>query len=398
MAGLRDRAPALAVVEDVCCAPGRPDRRRRLRHRAERAGRARGGTGVPGVRGRGHLRGLPGRAVGPGRPAVPLPVRQLHRLRPPLHRGHRHPVRPSTHDDGALRRCARTAPGSTRTPGTGGSTPSRCAARPAARRLVLEPGTTGDPVAEAARLLRGGAVVAVKGLGGYHLACDATDEAAVATLRSRKRREERPFAVLAADLAAASALAHVDPVEAGLLTGRQRPIVLLDRRPGAVLAPSVAPGNRAVGVMLPYTPLHHLLAAAARPAARAHQRQRLRRADRVHRRRRDEPAGAASPTPPSGTTVRSRPGWTTRCSGSSAAGRCRCAGPAATPPSRWRCRGRRRGRCSAAGPSSRRPSACSGTGTRCCRTTSATWRAGRPTGRTPRGSSTTADSSRSPPR
>jgi hydrogenase maturation protein HypF len=121
----------------------------------------------------------------------------------------------------------------------------------------------GDPVRTAAALLRDGAVLAVKGLGGYHLAADAAYEPAVAELRARKHREERPFAVLAADLAAAGTLGAVDPVAAGLLTGRRRPIVLLPRHPYAPLAPSVAPGNREVGVLLPYTPLHHLLAAEA---------------------------------------------------------------------------------------------------------------------------------------
>jgi hydrogenase maturation protein HypF len=119
----------------------------------------------------------------------------------------------------------------------------------------------GDPVRAAARLLRAGAVVAVKGLGGYHLAVDATDEPAVARLRARKHREERPLAVMVADLPAARALGEVGQHEAALLTGPTAPIVLLPRRVDDGLAPSVAPGNRAVGVMLAYTPLHHLLAA-----------------------------------------------------------------------------------------------------------------------------------------
>ena len=261
VAGLRDRAPALAVVEDLCCAPVAP-------------------TGDAG------FVIAPSAPAGPGAaPVSPVSADAatcaacLAELWDPADRRYRYPFvnctdcgprftvvtgipydRPLT-TMARFAMCADCAreyadPGDRRFH----AQPVCCPA--CGPRLVLEPGTTGDPVAEAARLLRGGAVVAVKGLGGYHLACDATDEAAVAALRSRKRREERPFAVLAADLAAASALAQVDPVEAGLLTGRQRPIVLLDRRPGAVLAPSVAPGNRAVGVMLPYTPLHHLLAAA----------------------------------------------------------------------------------------------------------------------------------------
>jgi hydrogenase maturation protein HypF len=101
-------------------------------------------------------------------------------------------------------------------------------------------------------------VLAVKGLGGYHLAVDAGSEAAAAALRARKHREDKPFAVMAAGLAAASDLVEVDDIAAGLLASPRRPIVLLPRRPGAVAA-AVAPGNRALGVLLPYTPLHHLL-------------------------------------------------------------------------------------------------------------------------------------------
>jgi hydrogenase maturation protein HypF len=111
----------------------------------------------------------------------------------------------------------------------------------------------------AAALLRGGAVVAVKGLGGYHLAADAACEQAVAALRSRKHREDKPFAVMAADLVAARGLGQVSDAEASLLTSSARPIVLLARHPDASVAASVAPGNRQLGIMLPYTPLHHLL-------------------------------------------------------------------------------------------------------------------------------------------
>ncbi|MGH9036143.1 MAG: Sua5/YciO/YrdC/YwlC family protein, partial [Acidimicrobiia bacterium] len=117
----------------------------------------------------------------------------------------------------------------------------------------------GDPLAETARLLRDGTVVAIKGLGGYHLAARADDEAAVARLRARKHREDKPFAVLVADLATAGRLCVVDPAGAALLAGPGRPIVLLPLRAGAPVAPSVAPGNRSLGLMLPYTPLHHLL-------------------------------------------------------------------------------------------------------------------------------------------
>ena len=123
-----------------------------------------------------------------------------------------------------------------------------------------------EPVAAAAELLAGGRVLAVKGLGGYHLAADAACEEAVALLRARKHREDKPFAVMAADLAAARRLVEVDTAAADLLTSPARPIVLLPRRPEAAVAAATAPGNRQLGIMLPYTPLHHLLLAAlARP-------------------------------------------------------------------------------------------------------------------------------------
>lgn len=116
-----------------------------------------------------------------------------------------------------------------------------------------------NPIAEAARLLRAGAIVAVRGLGGFHLAVDATDERAVARLRARKHREAKPLAVMVRTLPEARALAPVSPAEADLLTSPERPVVLLRRRCDARLAPGIAPGLDTVGVMLAYTPLHHLL-------------------------------------------------------------------------------------------------------------------------------------------
>ncbi|MEV7520314.1 carbamoyltransferase HypF [Streptomyces sp. NPDC091371] len=117
-----------------------------------------------------------------------------------------------------------------------------------------------DPVAEARRMLARGAILAVKGLGGYHLACDATRPAAVAELRRRKNRGDKPFAVMARDLAEAERLAHIGPEERALLTGNVRPIVLLRRRAGVPgPAEEVAPRSPDLGVMLPYTPVHHLL-------------------------------------------------------------------------------------------------------------------------------------------
>lgn len=121
-------------------------------------------------------------------------------------------------------------------------------------------------------LLANGGIVAIKGLGGFHLACDASNEQAVAELRRRKRRSNKPLAVMARDLAEVERLCHVNDVERGLLTGSIRPIVLLRRRavcesdgsPDALApAPSVAHDLPELGVMLPYTPLQHLLLAAA---------------------------------------------------------------------------------------------------------------------------------------
>ncbi|MGV9247784.1 carbamoyltransferase HypF [Streptomyces sp. NPDC003710] len=128
------------------------------------------------------------------------------------------------------------------------------------------PVTDGDPIAAARRLLAGGAVLAVKGLGGYHLACDATDPAAVDRLRHRKARGDKPFAVMAASVEDIEPLVRLAPEERALLTGTTRPIVLLRRRtdgptvPGGLRpAEGVAPGSPDFGVMLPYTPVHHLL-------------------------------------------------------------------------------------------------------------------------------------------
>jgi hydrogenase maturation protein HypF len=126
-----------------------------------------------------------------------------------------------------------------------------------ARGRALE----GDPVITAGQLLQDGFVVAVKGIGGYHLAVDAVDEGAVNRLRARKHRDDRPLAIMVADLDMARTLCAVGPREAALLTDPAAPIVLLERTGGA-LAPGVAPANRRLGVMLPHTPLHHLLTAA----------------------------------------------------------------------------------------------------------------------------------------
>ena len=127
---------------------------------------------------------------------------------------------------------------------------------------LADPGAR-DAVEAAARALLGGAIVAVKGLGGFHLACRAADESAVAELRARKHREDKPFAVMAPDLATARELVDLTAAEGQLLLSRERPIVLARRRPDAPVASAVAPASPELGVMLPYSPLHHLLAADA---------------------------------------------------------------------------------------------------------------------------------------
>jgi hydrogenase maturation protein HypF len=116
-----------------------------------------------------------------------------------------------------------------------------------------------DPILRTARMLRGRAIVAIKGLGGYHLACDPFDEQAVRTLRGRKVRQDKPFALMARDLAQVRDLCRVGSEEQALLTSPARPIVLLERRENTGVADGVAPRQSTLGVMLAYTPLHHLL-------------------------------------------------------------------------------------------------------------------------------------------
>jgi hydrogenase maturation protein HypF len=130
-----------------------------------------------------------------------------------------------------------------------------------AAREPLAPAGATDALAAAAGLIADGAVLAVKGIGGYHLACAAADERAVRELRLRKRREERPFALMARDAEAAGALVELGAAERTLLEASARPIVLASRRAGAAIAAAVAPGLPELGVMLPYTPLHHVLLA-----------------------------------------------------------------------------------------------------------------------------------------
>ena len=120
-------------------------------------------------------------------------------------------------------------------------------------------GSEPDSLAAAVAALRGGLILAVKGIGGFHLACRADDGRAVASLRSRKHREDKPFALMVVDLDAAATLVSLGAVERQLLQSPARPIVLAPRRSDAAVAASVAPGAPELGVMLPYTPLHHLV-------------------------------------------------------------------------------------------------------------------------------------------
>jgi hydrogenase maturation protein HypF len=136
-----------------------------------------------------------------------------------------------------------------------------CGPRVALWSSQTGPVSSSEPVRDTVELLRAGAIVAVKGIGGYHLMVDARNEESVAELRRRKRREEKPFAVMSPTLEAIRSYALVEEHEAELLTGLARPIVLVCKQPDGIggLAAGVAPGNRRYGVMLAYTPVHHLL-------------------------------------------------------------------------------------------------------------------------------------------
>ena len=139
--------------------------------------------------------------------------------------------------------------------------PNACPVCGPSVRLIGGPGGANDPLSATVAALASGAIVAIKGIGGYHLACLAGEERAVAALRARKHREDKPFALMAPSPAVAATLVSLSPRALELLTGPERPIVLAPRLPGAPVAESVAPGARELGVMLPYSPLHHLLLA-----------------------------------------------------------------------------------------------------------------------------------------
>ncbi len=112
---------------------------------------------------------------------------------------------------------------------------------------------------QAREMLQAGAILAVKGLGGFHLACDATNQDAVNELRSRKLRVDKPFALMMANIEAIETHCLLSPIERGLLEQRERSIVIVRRRSESPISPLVAPGQQTLGVMLPYTPLHYLL-------------------------------------------------------------------------------------------------------------------------------------------
>ncbi len=216
-------------------------------------------------------------------PDAAMCIRCQHELRDPADRRHRHPFITCT-DCGPRFTLVEALPydRSRTTMAPFGLCPA-CAADyddPTDRRFHAEPvccprcgpqlslrGGDGrlspDPaLAGAAQLLRAGAIVAVKGLGGYHLVVDATDDAAVLRLRARKHRPHRPFALLVADLAEVDRLCVTEALHRELLLGPAAPVVVVPRRPGAPIAPSVAPDGGPLGVLLPYTPLHALLVAA----------------------------------------------------------------------------------------------------------------------------------------
>jgi hydrogenase maturation protein HypF len=132
--------------------------------------------------------------------------------------------------------------------------------------LFLDANPAPDGIAAVAKLLAQGKVIAIKGLGGYHLACDARNSQAVETLRARKGRGQKPFAIMVRDLEEARRVAEASGRAASLLTSPESPIVIMPAAAGSGLAPGIAPRQRTLGVMLPYTPLHRLLLDQAPPA------------------------------------------------------------------------------------------------------------------------------------
>ena len=294
-------------------------------------------------------------------------------------------------------------------------------------------------LARAVELLLAGKILAVKGLGGFHLVCDASNPEAVALLRARKRREGKAFAVMMADMEAVRAYCEAGEAEEGILTATQRPIVLLRKRPDAVFAPGLADALPELGVMLPYTPLQHLLlhdfAKASGCAERSSQREAegsraatavpmlVMTSGNIH----DEPSSSTTrmptrscspwPTRSWATTAPSAPATTTRwCALSKRAAPAKpsnsSAAPEATRRSRWRCPRRRAKEkmfhvkhpfanrvapSSPPGPSRRTRLRSRATPRRSCRSTSATSRTPKPTTRGSRRRTATKRCSRSNP-
>ena len=130
-----------------------------------------------------------------------------------------------------------------------------------------------EALRQAVESVRAGKIIALKGLGGFQLIVDAANERSVVQLRERKHREEKPFAVMVPSLATAHDLCRISELDERLLLSPESPIVLLERKNNAHLTPSIAPGNPNLGVMLPYTPLHHLLLQFVRRSGRRNQRE-----------------------------------------------------------------------------------------------------------------------------
>jgi hydrogenase maturation protein HypF len=122
-----------------------------------------------------------------------------------------------------------------------------------------------DAICETQNLLAQGKILAIKGLGGFHLACDATNPETVSELRQRKLRVDKPFALMMPDIETVERYCYINETERELLLSRERPIVLLYRKPDTNIAPATAPGQKTLGVMLPYTPLHYLLFTNGKP-------------------------------------------------------------------------------------------------------------------------------------
>jgi hydrogenase maturation protein HypF len=140
--------------------------------------------------------------------------------------------------------------------------PNACPTCGPGLRLLSSTGeklSSADPLADTVSLLEKGAIVAIKGLGGFHLGCDAANEKAVSRLRGRKYREDKPFAVMCRNIEVAAKCCRLTPLGQRLLEGKERPIVVLPKKEQNPIAPSVAPHQRTLGLMLPYSPLHYLL-------------------------------------------------------------------------------------------------------------------------------------------